>query len=167
MNGRSVHPAVNVPHCHRTRSTAGWQRGRRCAHKRRCCCRRPHTHSLGNTPAGKRDSHVTLKAFLWCPFPPVPIIPTRRGPARDTPGRTRCVPPLRTPPGSPSSSCCCSSSPPGDTNETAGGTSLETGTSRAHHHGPEGHAVHLRLADVHPGDVQDGGTEVDVGHQHL
>lgn len=45
--------------------------------------------------------------------------------------------------------------------------SPESRTSRAHHHGQKGHAVHLRLGDVDPGDVQDGGPEVDVGHQHL
>lgn len=64
MNEYSLQSVVTVPHCHQTRSTVGWQRGRQCAHKRRCCCRRPRTHSLGNTPVGKRDSHVPLKVFL-------------------------------------------------------------------------------------------------------
>lgn len=51
--------------------------------------------------------------------------------------------------------------------QAAGLVAPEIRTLRAHHHGQEGHAVHLRLGDVDPGDVQDGRTEVDVGHQHL
>lgn len=51
--------------------------------------------------------------------------------------------------------------------QAAGLTSPQSPTSAAHHHGQEGHAVHLRLGDVDPADVQDGGTQVDVRHQHL
>lgn len=105
-----------LPRRRRTRSTAGWQRGRRCARTRRCCCTRPRTRSPGNTP-GERQG-----LFRWFSFrcktqifpKRFPVVPTLPVPAGGMRGRTRSVLRLRTPPGCPSSSCCCSSSPAGD-----------------------------------------------------
>lgn len=54
-------PNRRIPRCLQTRSTAGSGCGRGSWRRRRCCCRRPHTRSLGNIAGPKKHTELPLE----------------------------------------------------------------------------------------------------------
>lgn len=83
---------LSSPHYHQTRSTAGWQRGRWCVRRHRCCCTSPHIHSLENTPWRDKSCYCWVFPVIAREFILTALLSYRHSGSQQRAGWVRHVP---------------------------------------------------------------------------